>query len=105
NAFDVAIVPGLKGEGRGFAAALFHGPLIGAAAGMRFNAVRLAIGDIHVTAVGLPTRFAGGKMLVGISNTAVIFLAIFVFRRIGIGIAPAPELLDEIVPLLVVREA
>ena len=104
DTLDVAVVPGLKGKGRRFAAAFFHGALVGAAAGMRFDAVRLAVGDVHVPAIGLPTRLAGGKMLVGISDSAVVLFAKFVLGRIGIGIAPPPEILDEVVPLLIVRQ-
>ncbi len=89
DAFDVAIVPGLKGEGRSFAAAFFHGAFIGAAAGMRFDAVGLAVGNVHVPAIGLPTRLAGGKMLIGIGDSPVVLFAKFVFRGIGVGIAPA----------------
>ena len=104
DAFDVAVVPGFKGEGRGLAATLFHGAFIGTAAGMRLNAVRLAVSDIHVPAVGLPTRLAGGKMLVGVGNPPVILFPVFVLRGIGVGVAPLPELLDEVVPLFIVRQ-
>src|SRR5271168_3778818 len=72
---------------------------------MRLDAVGLAVGDVHVSAVGLPTRLAGGKMLVGVGDSPVILFAVFVFRGIGIGVATLPELLDEVVPLLIVRQA
>jgi len=34
NTLDIAVVPGLEGESGGLAAALFHGPIIGAAGGV-----------------------------------------------------------------------
>ena len=71
---------------------------------MRFDRVRLAEGDVDVPAVGLPARLAGGKVLVGIGDAAVVLFAEFVFRRVGIGIAAQPELLDEGFALLVVAQ-
>jgi hypothetical protein len=41
-------------------------------------------------------------MLVGIRYAAVVLFAELVFGRIGVRIAPAPELLDEVVPLLII---
>jgi hypothetical protein len=57
-----------------------------------------------VAAVGLPARLAGGKMLVGVGDAPVVLFAELVLRRIGVGIAPQPELLNEGVALLVVAQ-
>ena len=72
---------------------------------MRLDAVGLAVGDIHVPAVGLPTRLARGKVLIGIGDSPVVLFPEFILRGIGIGIAPPPEVLNEVVPFLIVREA
>ena len=104
DAFEITVVPDLEREGRGFAAAFIHGPLIRAAGGVGIDRVGRAEGDIDVAAVRLPTRLAGGKMLVGIGDAPVMLFAELVVRRIGIGIAAQPELLDEGVPLLVVAQ-
>ena len=104
DAFEIAVVPDLKREGRGLAAAFFHGPLVAAAGGVRVDRVRLAEGDIDVAAIRLPARLAGGKVLVGIGDAPVVLFAEFVLRRIRIGVAAQPELLDEGVPLLVVAQ-
>src|SRR5579862_7628754 len=71
---------------------------------MGLGRVRLAKSNVDVTAVGLPAGFAGGKVLIGVGNTPVVFLAELVFRRVWIGIAPEPELFDERVAFLVVAK-
>ena len=43
-------------------------------------------------------------MLVGVRNPPVVLFLKGVFRRIGIGIAPLPELLDELLPFFVGRK-
>jgi hypothetical protein len=45
--------------------------------------------------------YAGGKMFVGVSDSLVVFLAIFVFVGVRIGIAAAPKLFDETFPLVI----
>ena len=57
-----------------------------------------------MAAVGLPAGLAGGKVLVGVGDAAVVLFAEFVVRRVGIGVAAQPELLDEGVALFVVAE-
>ncbi len=104
DALEIAVVPDLEGEGRGLAAALFHGPLVAAAGGVGIDRVGLAEGDVDVAAVGLPAGLAGGKVLVGVGDAPVMLFAELVLRRVGIGIAPQPELLDEGVALFVVAE-
>jgi len=61
--------------------------------------IGLAEGDIDVTAVGLPTGLASGKMLIGIGDAPVMLFAELVFRRIRIGVAAQPEILDKGVTL------
>src|SRR5579875_901534 len=87
-------MPDLKGIGAGLAAAFFRSALVHAARGVRVDAVGRSEGDINVAAVGLPAGLAGG----------VVLVAIGVLRRIGIGIAARPELLEEGVALFVVAE-
>ena len=72
---------------------------------MRVDIVRLAERDIHVAAIRLPARLAGGKMLVRVSDAPVMLFAEFVLGRIRIRIAALPERFDERVALLVVAQA
>ena len=102
--FKIAIVPDLKGEGRGFAAALIHGPLVSASGRVRFDRVGLAKGNIDVSAIRLPSWLSGCKVFIGIGDAPVMLFAEFVFGRVGIGVAAQPELLDEGVPLLIVAQ-
>ena len=60
--------------------------------------------DVDAAAIGPPARHAGGEMLVGVGDAAVVFFLVFVLRRVGRGIAAQPELLDELVALFVVGE-
>ena len=105
DALEIAVVPYLEREGGGLAAALFRGPLIAAAGGVRIDVVGLAVGDVDVAAVGLPTRLAGRKVLVGIGDAPVVFLAELVLRRIGIRVTAQPEVLDKGVALFVVAQS
>jgi len=56
DAFEIAVVPDLEGEGGGGTAALFRGALIEAARGVGFDVVRWAEGDVDMAAVRLPAR-------------------------------------------------
>ena len=103
--FQIAVMPDLKREGRGAAAAFFLGPFVVAAGGMGINIVRLAEGNVDVAAIGLPSRLAGRKMLVGIGDAPVVLFAVLVFGRIRVGVAAQPEVLDEGVALFVVAQA
>jgi len=71
---------------------------------MRLDRIRLAEGNVDVSAVSLPSGLAGSIVLVRIGDAAVMLFAELVFRGIGIGIAAQPELLDEGLALLVVAE-
>ena len=104
DALQVAVMPGFKGEGGGLAAAFVDGPLVAAAGGVGIDRVGRAEGDVDVAAVGLPAGLAGGEVLVRVGDAAVVLFAEFVLRGVRIRIAAQPEILDEGVPLLVVRE-
>jgi hypothetical protein len=66
-----------------------------AAGRVRFRLVGLAVHDPDSAAVRLPARYARGKVLVGIGDSFVVFLAVFVFVGVRIGIATAPKLFDD----------
>src|ERR1019366_1707900 len=104
NALDVAIAPCFKREGRGLAAAFFHGALVAAAGGMGVNLIRRPKHDVHPAAIGLPTGDAGRVVLVGIRDTPVVLFFKLVLFGVGRGIAALPEGLNELVALFVVRE-
>src|SRR4051812_14275174 len=71
---------------------------------MGVDLVGSPVHDVHAAAIGLPSRNTGGKKLVCIGYTPIMLVLIFVVRRVGRGIAPLPESLDEFVALLVIRE-
>ena len=104
DALEITVVPRLEGEGGGFAAAFFHRPLVAAAGGMRVNGVGRAPGDVNPPAVRLPAGLAGRIVLVGVGDATIVLFAEFVLRRILVGVATQPEVLDESVALLVVAE-
>src|SRR5437899_8067415 len=104
DAFDVAVTPLLKGKGRGLSAAFFHGALVGAAGGMRFDFVGLAKDDVDAAEVGLPSRDTRGEVLVGVGDALIMLFLILVLFCVGRGIATLPEGLDEVVALFVVGE-
>ena len=105
DAFQIAVVPDLERKRRGVAAALFHRPLVAAAARVGVDAVRLAVGNIDVAAIRPPARLACRKMLVRIRDARVVLFAVLILRRVRIRIPPQPEVLDELVPLFVVAQA
>src|SRR6185437_11125278 len=105
DAIDITIVPVLEGIRGGFAAAFIHGALVHTAAGVGFLTIGRAKLDVDHAAVGELPGLARGEMFVGIGDAAVVLFAVGVFRRIGIWIAAAPELLNEGVALLVVAQA
>jgi hypothetical protein len=70
---------------------------------MGVNLIRRSKHDVHAAAIRLPTRHAGGKMLVGISDAAIVLFLELVFFGVGCGIAALPEGLNELVAFFVVR--
>src|SRR5208282_4708163 len=105
NTLEITVVPHLEREGGSLPATLFHGALVHAARGVGVNAVGRTECDINVAAVGLPAGLAGGKVVVGVLDAPVMLLAKFVLRRIGIGVAAQPEVLDECLALFIVGQA
>ena len=82
------------------AAAFFMVPLLGAAV-MLISFIGRTVLDIDHAAVRLPARNARSKILVGVGDAAVMLFAVFVFFGVGSGIAAQPELLDELLALLI----
>src|SRR5262245_14719597 len=68
---------------------------------MRFDLIGLAEHNVDAPAISLPPRDTASVFLVWISDSLIIFLAILVYISIGIGIAPEPELLDELFALFI----
>src|SRR5262249_48962322 len=56
---------------------------------------------IDTATVCFPTRDTGSIVFVGISDTTIIFVAILIFRCIGIGVAAQPELFDKLLSLFI----
>ena len=68
---------------------------------MRFDFVGRAVYNIDAAAIGLPSRDTRREMLVGVGDAAVMLFLEFVFFGVRSGIAAQPELLDELLALLV----
>src|SRR6266852_7418015 len=73
---------------------------------MRLNFVRRAEDDIEPT----PIRFPSGntvcsKMLVREGDAPVVLVPKFVFDRVGRGIPPKPEFIDELISFFVIGES
>src|SRR6266481_1056916 len=68
---------------------------------MRFNFIGLAPHDVDAAAVRFPSGNAGSEAFVRIGNAAIVFFLKGVFGEIRIGVAPLPELLDELFALFV----
>jgi len=97
-------MPNLEREGGRLAAALFCRPLVVSAAGVGLNAVGLAVCNIDMTAVGLPSRLACGKVLVGIGDAGIVLFAKLIVRGVRVRIASQPEVLDERIPFFVIAQ-
>ena len=104
DSFEITIAPGFKRERGRRAPAFFHGSLVSSARGMGLNLVRLAEHDVNPSAIRLPSRNAGRKMLVRVSNTRVVIFLVFVLFGVGSGVAPLPEGLDKLVAFLIVAQ-
>src|SRR5215472_3303431 len=68
---------------------------------MGINFVRLAILEIDSAAVGLVAGNPGTEMFIYVSDPLVIGFAVFICFRVRIGVAAAPERLDETLTLFV----
>src|SRR5262249_25368995 len=89
---------------RGRSAALFHRTFVQSTAGMRINLVRRTKLDVDHSAIGSPSRLARCEVLVGIRDAAIVLFFVFVLYRVRSRVAAKPELLNELVALLVVGE-
>src|ERR1700688_717890 len=68
---------------------------------MRFDFVGWAVNDVSAAAVGLPAGNARRIMLVSVGDAPVVFFLVLVFLGIRSGIAPQPELFDELLALVI----
>jgi len=70
---------------------------------MGVNLIRRPVDDVDAAAVSFPAGDAlvGREVLVGVSDAPVVLFLEGIFRRIRIGIAALPELLDELLALFV----
>src|SRR3954463_8340265 len=71
---------------------------------MRFDFIGLAEHDVDTAAIGLPSRYSGGKVLVGVGDALVVLFFVFVLFGVGRGIATLPECFNEVVAFLIVGE-
>ena len=92
---QVTIKPALKRIGRSRTTAFIRFAVVSAARRVSFSLVRLAVHDPDAAAVGLPAGNARREMFVRVSDTFVIFLAIFVFVGVRVRIATPPEFFDK----------
>jgi len=72
---------------------------------MRVDFVRRTPDDVDMAAIGFPARDAGGKVFVGVGDTAIVFFFEFVDGGVGIGIAAVENYFDELFALFVATEA
>ena len=100
-AFDIAVPPHFKGKGHRLSASLLGWAVVGAAGGMPLDLVRRAEGDVDPPPVRLPPRPPRGEAFVGKGDAAVVLLLGLVVRGVRIGVPPEPELLDELIALVV----
>src|SRR5262249_10698808 len=104
DAFQVAVTPDFERISRCAPSAFFRRALVRTAHGMGINAVGLSVHDVDAPAVCLPSRHTCSKMLVGVLDTPVMFVLVFVLRSVRCGITTQPELLDKLVALCVVAQ-
>src|SRR3972149_7839136 len=95
----------MRFERGGGAAAFFDRPLVVAAGRVRIDLVGWAVHDVDAAAIGFPARYAAGKMLVGVSDAAIVFFLVVIGEGFRIGVAAQPELLDELLALFIILEA
>jgi hypothetical protein len=101
DAFEVAITPQFPRVGVGGAAALSRSAFVGSAGGVGFNLVGRTSDNVNVPAIGLPAGNAGGEMLIGVGETAVVLFLEGVFRGFGMRVASVPEDFDGLFALFV----
>ena len=101
DSLQIAVVPVFEGECGSFSAALVRGTLVVPSGRMLVYAVGRPPHDVDPAAVGFPPGQSCGKMLVGVRDAAIMLFLERVLGRIGIGIAPLPEGLDELLAFFV----
>ena len=101
DALDVVVGPIFVSVGLRLTAAEVQRPVTVLALGVAFERIRLAIHDVDAAAVGSPAWHTRRKMLVGVGDAAIVLFLYGVVDRIGVGIAPLPELLDKLLALFV----
>jgi hypothetical protein len=104
NTLQVPVPPGLEWERGGLSPAFFLRTHVLPAGWMRIDFVCRTIHDVHLSAIRAPARNPGGEMLIGIRDAPVMLFFEFVFYRVRGGVAPQPELLDELVPFFIVGQ-
>src|SRR6185295_9517978 len=98
---EMPVAPCFEGECGGKTTALLLRPIVGAARGMSLNLIRKSVKDVHLAAVGVHARDSRSEMVVRVVNSLVVLVPKLVFRWVGRGISNEPEVLNEILPLLV----
>ena len=101
DSFKVPVPPDLERIGRRRPSSFPDWAIVAATGGVRFDLIWLAKHDVDPAPIGLPSRDTAGVLLVGIGDPLVILLAVLVDIRVGIRIAAQPELLDELLALVV----
>ncbi len=101
NALNIVVGPIFEGVGLCFTAALIQRALVVFPLRVALKRVGLTVHDVNAAAIGSPAGNAGRKMLIGISDAAIMLFFHRIIDRIRIGIAPLPELLDELLAFFV----
>ena len=101
---QVTVSPGDEGMGAGLSSPFPVGPVVGASPVVGLDLVRWTVHDVHAPAIGLPAHLARGETLIGVGDAPVVLVPELVDHGVRIGIPSQPELLDELVALLVVGQ-
>ena len=81
------------------AASFLRPPLIGASGGSSVDLIRRTVNDVNATSVCFPAGLAASEVLAGVCDPSIMLFFEFIDGRARIGIAAAPELLDEVLLL------
>src|SRR5215831_15224872 len=72
---------------------------------MGFDRIRSPERNVDVSAVCLPSWFAGRIVVIGVLDAPVMLFAELIVRGVGVGVPAEPELLNKSFALFVVAEA